>query len=112
VNVGSGGFGPGYGLLGVGSAHEGESENIVDAWSSFALDRRTLLPLCTWVCAIYSFIDCGDKGQIWGWDPNPDDEDTTPLFRQGYRIAPCSGAERRRESAAEVDRVLGLRTLA
>jgi hypothetical protein len=45
-----------------------------------------LLPLCTWGCAIYSFVHC-PSGRIYGWDPNPvEPEDEVPFFAQEYVI--------------------------
>lgn len=66
--VANGGFGPGYGILGlVGGAVDEFGETAVDSY----LDRRRaatddprwrwpegLLPFCSWGCQIYSCIDC------------------------------------------------------
>jgi hypothetical protein len=90
LEVGNGGFGPGYGILGV---RDGQRDD--QGYTAIDLYRRahdastggwaflppSLLPICYWGCAIYSFIDCsaGD-GPMWGWDPNPGPTDERALF--------------------------------
>jgi hypothetical protein len=79
--IGNGGFGPGYGILGLAGSHGDDSHKTAvelyrEAHStplspSLFLPVSTL-PLCHCGCAIYSFIDCTQpNGPIWGWDPNP-----------------------------------------
>jgi len=86
----NGGFGPGYGLLGL-------RDGFTDDMGRTAIDILAevpkgfwpgmpsgLLPLCTWGCAIYSFVHC-PSGRIYGWDPNPvDPDDDVPFFDQEY----------------------------
>jgi hypothetical protein len=72
LEVGNGGFGPGYGILGVRGGHGDDYHHTaVDlhrAWSSVP----ALLPVCYWGCAIYSLIDCADReARMWARDPNP-----------------------------------------
>jgi SMI1 / KNR4 family (SUKH-1) len=68
TDIGNGGFGPGYGLMGL---INGFRDDIGDsALESYELRREAdpaelgwhwpadLLPICTWGCAIYSCIDC------------------------------------------------------
>jgi hypothetical protein len=85
LEVGNGGFGPGYGLLKLSydneftglSMYRRARENASAKWSSFPL---SLLPVCTWGCGIYSFIDCSSpEGPMWGWDPNPGPWDVEAL---------------------------------
>jgi hypothetical protein len=77
--VANGGFGPGYGLLGLRGGHTDDGATAVDLrrseWWPRPPDR--LLPVCHWGCAIYSLVDCAD-GHMWAWDPNPLDEDQLP----------------------------------
>jgi hypothetical protein len=81
LEVGNGGFGPGYGILGVRGGHGDDYHHTaVDlyrqarsgsftAWGSIP---AALLPVCYWGCAIYSLMDCADrKARMWAWDPNP-----------------------------------------
>ena len=78
LEVANGGFGPGYGLFRL-PLDDNEWER--EWWS----DTPSLLPLCHWGCAIYSFVDCADAdGAMWGWDPNPVPEDDIgkALFRE------------------------------
>jgi hypothetical protein len=80
-SIGNGGFGPGYGLIGLtGGYPDDQGHSAVDLYELF---RRSdpenaawqwpgrLLPICHWGCAIYSCIDCStDDGPIVIWDPN------------------------------------------
>jgi hypothetical protein len=93
LEVGNGGFGPGYGLekLSCDSEHTCLSmyrqarEDASRNWSSFP---SWLFPVCTWGCGIYSFIDCSSaEGPMWGWDPNPGPWDVAALFPQHLSLA-------------------------
>ncbi|HZD00174.1 MAG TPA: SMI1/KNR4 family protein [Actinomycetes bacterium] len=85
LEVGNGGFGPGYGILGVRGGHpeipgDEYHHTAVDlyrqarsgsftAWGSMP---AALLPVCYWGCGIHSLIDCADReARMWAWDPNP-----------------------------------------
>ena len=69
TEIGNGGFGPGYGLLGI-RAELGEDrynetiddsyEYMVDTASDRGFDRwpDKIIPICNWGCDIYSFLDC------------------------------------------------------
>jgi hypothetical protein len=88
----NGGFGPGYGLLGL-------RDGFTDDMHRTAVDilgevprglwpgmPSGLLPLCHWGCAIYSFVHC-PSGRVFGWDPNPvEPGDEIPFFSQEYLI--------------------------
>lgn len=80
LEVGNGGFGPGYGILSlpIGEEHK--------AWRSLP---PSLFPVCDWDCGISSFVDCADaEARMWGWDPNPaphDDLDKA-LFREDVTL--------------------------
>lgn len=86
MQVANGGFGPGYGLLGLqGGATDGHGDTAVDSY----LVRRSrdggqgwrwperLLPICSWGCAIYTCVIC-ELGSIGGrlvrYDPDTEDE--------------------------------------
>jgi hypothetical protein len=86
LEVGNGGFGPGYGLLGVAEGHRNEAGktavSLREGWDGLP---PALLPICNWGCAIYSFIDVSSpEGQMWAWDPNPvpHEQLEKALFRQ------------------------------
>ncbi|MBD2540945.1 SMI1/KNR4 family protein [Coleofasciculus sp. FACHB-SPT36] len=83
LKVGNGGFGPGYGLIGV-------KDGMVEAGSSitsfYVSSQKTdpdepmshwpdrLLPICSWGCGIYSCIDCSKPNSpIIVFDPNASD---------------------------------------
>lgn len=95
LEIGNGGFGPGYGILGLRGGHGDDYRHTaVDlyrqarsgAWGSMPAG---LFPICYWGCAIYSFVDCGDReGRMWGWDPNgaPQDDIGKALFPQSMTV--------------------------
>jgi hypothetical protein len=79
--VGNGGFGPGYGLMGVRSgATDDQGQDAVDAYRTYSspdpddptwIWREGLLPVCHWGCAIYSCIDCKNaEFAVVTFDPN------------------------------------------
>jgi hypothetical protein len=75
MSVANGGFGPGYGLVGIGGGSRGfargtfrgrceETYRVLRSWTDFDWPER-LLPLCDWGCGIYSCVDCSSTvGQI------------------------------------------------
>ena len=80
-HVGNGGFGPGYGLLGLaGGAPNEDGSTAVDLYATFRPDDPAdgwtgwpdrLLPICNWGCAIHSCVDCStERGSVWLWEPN------------------------------------------
>jgi hypothetical protein len=92
LEVGNGGFGPGYGLLGLRGGHGDDYRKTAvdlrreDSSGSFpGAPPAGLLAVCYWGCAIYSYVDCTDvEARMWGWDPNPapDDDPGVALFRE------------------------------
>jgi SMI1 / KNR4 family (SUKH-1) len=89
LEVGNGGFGPGYGILGVRGGHrDGDGYTLLDAYRLWHERSggggsplpRGLLPICDWGCGISSFVDCRtDEGGMWACDPNPGiDNDVFP----------------------------------
>jgi len=86
TEIGNGGMGPGYGILGIGKrGHQTDlgqdgvniAEQLVAGdWGSAP---EGAYPLCHWGCGIMSFVT--PDGQVWGWDPNPIDPDAdVPFF--------------------------------
>jgi hypothetical protein len=93
LEVGNGGFGLGYGILGVRGGHRAHGDTAVDiylqvrsgALSAWRSMPAGLLAVCHWGCGIYSFVDCADsQARMWAWDPNPapDDDLGKALFPQ------------------------------
>jgi hypothetical protein len=79
VEVGNGGFGPGYGLMGLpGGFTDDLGNSVVDSVRSFREFTphwpRELLPLCHWGCAIYSASDCSQPdAPVLTVDPSDSD---------------------------------------
>ena len=97
LEVANGGFGPGYGVLGLRGGHTDDRKmTAVDLLAYLQAPSSTawpwlpkgLLPVCHWGCAIYSFVDCSRAdGPMWAWDPNPGPNDERALFRQPVTLA-------------------------
>ena len=77
TEVGDGGFGPGYGILGIGECGHGDDYHQT-AWDLYrtwvsagrALDRFGW-PICYHGCARYSFVSLSESGNpVRLWDPN------------------------------------------
>lgn len=88
--IANGGFGPGYGLLGLRDGHTDDTaRTATDLLREVQHGRWPgmppgLLALCHWGCAIYSLVHC-PSGRIFGYDPNagpPGHE--VPFFEQEY----------------------------
>jgi len=90
LEVSNGGFGPGYGVLGLEDGFRDDMKRTAvdilanrDDWPGMP---HSILPVCHWGCAIYSFVDC-PSGRMFGWDPNPvAPEDDVPFFEQEYTL--------------------------
>jgi len=94
LQVGNGGFGPGYGVLGLRGGH---AVHGVTAVTGLELGVRRdpqgpaiPLLLCDWGCGITSQIDLAD-GQIWGSDPNDAPGDVSPCFAENMTVADWFG---------------------
>jgi hypothetical protein len=79
LEIGNGGWGPGYGLLGLsGGAADDTGRNAIEdysarrAWSApDAGWPERLIPICHWGCAICSCIDCSKPNfALIAFDPN------------------------------------------
>lgn len=79
LEVGNGGFGPGYGLLGLRGGHRSDG---LDALTGLT---GGVLLLCDWGCGISSELNLAD-GQIWGYDPNPAPDGVSGAFPQHMTI--------------------------
>lgn len=89
--VGNGGFGPGYGLIGLhGGALDDQGKNAVELYELYAAKDPNdpewnwpdgLLPICHWGCAIYSCIDCKcTDNPIITFDPDLQDQSWAQCF--------------------------------
>ncbi len=93
LEVANGGFGPGYGILGLRGGHGvAPTGTAIDLYRRFREGEQpppaSLFPVCDWGCAIASFVDCSDSGAaMWGLDPNLVDDNAHALFRQEMGLA-------------------------
>jgi hypothetical protein len=100
--VGNGGFGPGYGLLGLingatddlGNTAVSGYQRLRNEWSNeSATWPEGLLPICNWGCAIYSCINCvPPEYEMTVFDPNPHD-DSCADWSDAFFPERCSFAE-------------------
>lgn len=79
LEVGNGGFGPGYGLLDLRDLHQSGSANAGSG------HKDMVLTLCYWGCGISSKLDLAD-GQVWGRDPNPAPNGLSCTFPQHMTV--------------------------
>lgn len=82
VDIGNGGFGPGYGLIGLtNGVPDDTGKTAVAIYDLFRSAPELgwpdgLLPICHWGCAIYSCVDCLDPDfPMWIFDPTDHDGD-------------------------------------
>lgn len=69
LSVGNGGFGPGYGIIGVEGGYVSDYGNLVETHGVLKQDQESegrewpsgLLPFCEWGCNIFSCVDCHDE---------------------------------------------------
>jgi len=70
LQVGNGGFGPGYGVIGLEGGYASDYGNVVETFQLLKSDQvsegqewpKGLLPFCDWGCNIFSCVDCNDPG--------------------------------------------------
>ena len=80
MGVGNGGFGPGYGIVGLEGGFLDDGRDITGVYESLSekddSDPQWLwpafqVPICTWGCAIYTCVDAfTDEGEVYTFDPN------------------------------------------
>ena len=85
--MGNGGFGPGYGILGLRGGHGVAPDGrALDRYAQAASNPTiggSLVPVCDWGCAIESYVDWADlDGRMWGLDPNATGEVELALHPQ------------------------------
>jgi hypothetical protein len=80
LDVANGGFGPGYGVMGVGNGFVDDlKQTVVDAYLNYRCPDpedpawqwpEAHLPICHWGCAIYSVVDCSrQEAPVFFVDP-------------------------------------------
>jgi hypothetical protein len=79
MGVGNGGFGPGYGLIGLPGGYLNDGESIIDLYQSRHVISPNdpdwkwpdgVVPVCDWGCAIFSCVDYY-SGVVVTFDPAP-----------------------------------------
>ncbi len=59
MEIGNGGFGPGYGLIGVeGGYADFRGDHLAGLARQLGALERKVLPICNWGCGIYSCLEC------------------------------------------------------
>jgi hypothetical protein len=92
LEVATGGFGPGYGILGLQGGHtvlpDGHSiDHLYRMRTEQLSPLPSLFPVCDWGCAILSLVDCADpQARMWGFDPNPVDDIADAFFPQELHL--------------------------
>jgi len=70
LRVANGGFGPGYGIIGVSGGHRSSLGTLVETFTEIRRGadylglkwNPQLLPFCEWGCNVFSCVDCADPG--------------------------------------------------
>lgn len=83
LDVANGGFGPGYGVMGVeGGFTDDRKMTVVDRYRAFLAPdpsdpewqwQATWLPFCHWGCGIYSVVDMEERSPVFFIDPGSKD---------------------------------------
>jgi len=83
LNVANGGFGPGYGVIGVEGGFSNGRGTLVELCREFkSLEEEdpawqwtsTWAPFCNWGCGVYSVVDCVDPYPVFFLDSATKDE--------------------------------------
>lgn len=86
LELGDGGFGPGYGLVPIAEL----APSYLAGWPKWwPTEARNLLQICHWGCGIASFVDLdGPLDVMWAVDPNPAPEDDlgVAVFREDMTL--------------------------
>jgi hypothetical protein len=76
IEIGNGGFGPGYGLIGVeGGYPDFSAGTLAQAYQQFRGEfpdwPEKVAPICTWGCGIYSCLDCSrPQAPVLAYNPD------------------------------------------
>jgi hypothetical protein len=72
LKIGNGGFGPGYGIIGLKGGHASDHGTLAEIHRLFQHDQAAdgkewkagLLPFCAWGCNIFSCVDCSEPKHL------------------------------------------------
>ncbi|QDV48207.1 SMI1/KNR4 family protein [Gimesia fumaroli] len=108
LRVGNGGFGPGYGVIGLEGGYASDYGNVVETFQLLKSDQESeglewqegLLPFCEWGCNIFSCVDCNDpQHPVFTFEDFAVTQQNYTLDRffelwmSGADILSCDGAE-------------------
>lgn len=88
MEIGNGGFGPGYGLHELIKTNDNAEDSSLDIYLIFSKDDQydkiwswpdSFVPVIDWGCAIRSCLDC-DTGELYIFDPNVEPENMIEYF--------------------------------
>ena len=77
LRIGNGGFGPGYGLIGLEGGHASDFGSLVSTFEQLKSDQEQegnvwpegMLPFNAWGCNIFSCVDCtGDEAFVYTFE--------------------------------------------
>ncbi|MBW3541330.1 MAG: SMI1/KNR4 family protein [Planctomycetes bacterium] len=102
LEIGNGGFGPGYGVIGLPGGHKSDYGDLVGTYKQLRGDQESagyewpnaVLPFCEWGCNIFSCVD-GDTLRVYTfedfslWPQEYDLDGFFELWLDGIDILAC-----------------------
>lgn len=88
LTIGNGGFGPGYGVIGLANGHACDFGNLVETYNQLKSDYEkegkewvtNTLPFCAWGCNVFSCVACAECERIYTYEDGS-------LWPQSYSLA-------------------------
>ena len=76
TTIGNGGFGPGYGIIGLQGGNDSDFGSLIETYEQLSTDfesdgRRwplSMLPFCSWGCNIFSCVECDGVNDVYTFD--------------------------------------------
>jgi len=73
LKIGNGGFGPGYGIIGLREGYTSDFGDLVETYNQlkndYAMEGKKwpeeMLPYCEWGCNIFTCVDATGEGQVY-----------------------------------------------
>lgn len=98
VDLGNGGFGPGYGVIGLSGGHTDRGHDLVSLYKELREDDSGdptyqwpagVVPICHHGCGLYSCVHClEDNMPVYWWtcDEFSDDGESVPKIGDNFRL--------------------------